>query len=109
VAAAVAVLERLHTGPLLFPNTLLINGRAEGCLQTRVGLGRSDQLTTKDIGAFIDWINTYCRDHGRDDGVPADPVDAPITPAGYVEPWPGSSPDAPAAWSPQRSSTGTLA
>jgi hypothetical protein len=79
VAAAVAVLERLHTGPLLFPNTLLINGRAEGCLQTRVGLGRSDQLATKDIAALIAWIDTYCHDRGRDDRVPADPVDAPIT------------------------------
>jgi integrase len=79
VAAAVAVLERLHTGPLLFPNTLLINGRAEGCLQARVGLGRSDQLATKDIAALIAWIDTYCHDHGRDDHVPADPVDAPIT------------------------------
>jgi len=79
VAAAVTVLERLHTGPLLFPNTLLINGRAEGCLQTRVGLGRSDQLAAKDIAALIDWIGTYCREHGRDDTVPPDPAGAPIT------------------------------
>jgi integrase len=79
VAAAVGVLERLHPGLLLFPNTLLTNGRAEGCLQTRVGMGRSDQLLTKDITALTSWINAYCRTNGRDDTIPADPVDTSIT------------------------------
>jgi hypothetical protein len=83
--------------------------RAEGCLQTRVGLGRSDQLAAKDIAALIDWIDTYCREHGRDDTVPADPAGAPITTSRLRRTWPGSSPDGPAAWSPQRSSTGTSA
>jgi hypothetical protein len=71
VATAVGVLERLHPGPLLFPNTLLTNGRAEGCLQTRVGMGRSDQLLTKDTTALISWINAYCRATDRDDTIPA--------------------------------------
>jgi hypothetical protein len=78
VATAVGVLERLHPGPLLFPNTLLTNGRAEGCLQTRVGMGRSDQLLTKDTTALISWINAYCRATDRDDTIPADPVDESI-------------------------------
>jgi hypothetical protein len=81
VAAAVNVLERLHTGPLLFPNTLLTNGRAEGCLQTRVGMGRSDQLLSKDTTALIEWINAYCATHQRENTVPADPADASIYPS----------------------------
>lgn len=81
VAAAVNVLERLHPGPLLFPNTLLTNGRAEGCLQTRVGMGRSDQLLTKDTTALIEWINTYCTAYQREDTIPADPADASIYPS----------------------------
>jgi hypothetical protein len=72
VGAAIGVLERLHSGALLFANTLPTNGRAEGCLQTRVGLGRIDQLLTKDTAALISSINAYCAANGRDDAVPAD-------------------------------------
>jgi hypothetical protein len=81
VAAAVSVLERLHADDLLFPNTIQINGRAEGCLQTRKGMARNEQLIAQDIGKLRDWVASYCRDHDRNDTIPADGNHASLHPA----------------------------
>ncbi|MDT9686673.1 hypothetical protein RND61_32105 [Streptomyces sp. TRM76323] len=79
VATAVTVLQRLHTARLLFPNTLLVNGKSgAGSLRERVGRARNDSLCNKDITRLIEWINDYCKTHQRDDAVPADPTDARI-------------------------------
>lgn len=74
VAAAVAVLERLHDARLLFPNTLLVNGRSRAAsLHERVGRARGDSLVNEDIGKLIAWINAYCAARGRQDTIPGDP------------------------------------
>ncbi|MEW2620861.1 hypothetical protein [Streptomyces sp. NPDC048106] len=79
VATAVAVLGRLHDARLLFPNTLLVNGRSRaGSLRERVGRARGDSICNKDIGRFIDWINQYCDARQRADAIPADPANPKI-------------------------------
>ncbi len=79
VATAVAVLQRLHDARLLFPNTLLVNGRSEsGHLRERVGRARGDSLSNKDITELIDWINAYCAARHRPDAIPTDPTNPNI-------------------------------
>ena len=108
VATAIAVVSRLHDSQLLFPNTLLVNGRAHtGSLRGRAGRARGQSYLSKDISGLVTWISQYCRDDGRLDPVPPDPADPGLTPPGCAGPWPGSSSANPAAWSPPRSSTGT--
>jgi integrase len=79
VATAVAVLQRLHNARLLFPNTLLVNGRSEsGHLRERVGKARGDSQSNKDVAELIDWINAYCATRRRPDAIPADPTNPKI-------------------------------
>ncbi|MFE2964115.1 hypothetical protein ACFXKC_10660 [Streptomyces sp. NPDC059340] len=79
VATAVTVLQRLHDARLLFPNTLLVNGKSEaGHLRERVGRARNDSGCNKDITELIDWINDYCAARHRDDAIPADPTNPKI-------------------------------
>jgi hypothetical protein len=80
VATAVAVLERLHPSRLLFPNTLLVNGRAgSASLRTRVDRGRNDSESNRDIAKLIAWIDAYCEADNRGDSIPPDPTRAAIT------------------------------
>ncbi len=82
VATAIAVASRLHESQLLFPNTLLVNGRAHaGSLRGRVGRARGQSYLSKDITSLVTWISQYCRDHGRLDPVPPDPADPGLTPS----------------------------
>jgi integrase len=81
VATAVSVLERLHTSPWLFPNTLAIDGRADGPHQTRAGLGRTEPLMTLDIAHLCTWVNAYCHTTGRVDTIPPDPAHPRLHPA----------------------------
>lgn len=81
VAAAVAVLERLHISPWLFPNTLEVDGRADGQRQSRKGLGRNDALITRDLRIFCSWVNAYCHATGRSDTIPPDPNRASLHPS----------------------------
>jgi integrase len=82
VAAAVAVLERLHDAQLLFPNTMMVNGRSSPKqLHDRIGRARGSSLLSLDIAAFTTWINDYCHTHGRSDVIPADPTTPEITPS----------------------------
>ncbi|WP_220135697.1 hypothetical protein [Nocardia gipuzkoensis] len=81
VARAVEVVGRLHDSPLLFPNTLEVNGKSSpDRLKARtVDAARNDQLMTKDIDGFIAWVNQYCAQYGRTDAIPPDPVKASIS------------------------------
>ncbi|WP_280446592.1 hypothetical protein [Nocardia brasiliensis] len=81
VAKAVEVVGRLHDSPLLFPNTLEVNGKSspERLKARTVDAARNDQLMTKDIDGFIAWVNQYCAQHGRTDAIPPDPVKASIS------------------------------
>ncbi|WP_433206808.1 hypothetical protein ACQP1G_20730 [Nocardia sp. CA-107356] len=81
VATAVQVVGRLHEAPLLFPNTMEVNGRSSpDQLKARtVHAARNDQLMTQDIDGFIDWVNQYCATQNRTDAIPADPVKASIS------------------------------
>ncbi|MEU9405823.1 hypothetical protein AB0E08_08965 [Streptomyces sp. NPDC048281] len=75
VAAAVAVLERLHTSTWLFPATLFTDGRdGATILRSRVGGSRSETRINHDIAEFLAWVETYCTEHGRSDHIPPDPV-----------------------------------
>ncbi|MCV7288152.1 site-specific integrase [Mycolicibacterium wolinskyi] len=70
VADAVAVLERLHTHPLLFPAR--IQPYKEATNFARIGQARSSTRAIATIAEFIDWVNDYCTHHGRP-GIPIDP------------------------------------
>lgn len=79
VATAVTVLQRLHDARLLFPNTILVNGRSRATsLRERVGRARNDSLCNKDIANLIDWINDYCAARNHPDTIPADPTNPKI-------------------------------
>ena len=69
VARAVAVLERLHDQPFLFPRTLDPRRRDN---KRRTGDARTTQSITDDLAAFVEWVNTYCADR-HIAGIPADP------------------------------------
>jgi hypothetical protein len=76
VVTAVNVVQRLHEATLLFPNILLVNGKAgANALKTRAtGAARTSQQISNDINAMIDWVNDYCRAHRRSDTIPPDPA-----------------------------------
>ncbi len=69
VAQAVAVLERLHDQPLLFPAHL--NGAFHSNTQ-RAGAARTPGTIVQDLQAFIAWANTTGRAHGIAP-IPVDP------------------------------------
>ena len=71
VAHAVAVLERLHDDPLLFPTTLLVGHRA-GITGERRGKARTTPLITDDIARFVTWVNDYCASTSRAELIPPD-------------------------------------
>jgi integrase len=71
VARAVAVLERLHDDPLLFPGTLLVGHRA-GITGERRGKARTTPSITNDIARFVTWVNDYCASRGRPELIPPD-------------------------------------
>jgi hypothetical protein len=73
------VVQRLHDSALLFPNILLVNGKAgANALKARVGSARTSQQISNDINAMIGWINDYCHVRGRTDAIPAKPTRLPI-------------------------------
>ena len=76
VVTAIEVVQRLHEATLLFPNILLVNGKAgANALKARAaGAARTSQQISHDINAMIGWVNDYCRTHGRTDAIPADPT-----------------------------------
>ncbi|WP_433258269.1 hypothetical protein ACQPYK_22990 [Streptosporangium sp. CA-135522] len=77
VAHAAAVLEHLHDRPLLFPTSLLVNGRILHLGQRAAG-SRTDSLTSKDITRLIAWINDYCLAHGHREMIPPDRAGRPL-------------------------------
>jgi hypothetical protein len=75
VVTAVNVVQRLHEAILLFPNILLVNGKASAnAIKARVGSARSSQQISHDINAMIGWVNDYCRARSRTDDIPSDPT-----------------------------------
>jgi hypothetical protein len=77
VARATAVLARLHSSPLLFPTTLLTNGRTTQ-LGQRAESARSDSEVSRDITRLVNWINDYCRLHGHRETIPPDRSGRPL-------------------------------
>ena len=73
VADAVAVLERLHDRPLLFPAALFDTRQARVLAQDRLGQAMTTQVLAKFLGQFAEWIDEYCTATGRDERIPADP------------------------------------
>jgi integrase len=81
VADAVAVLERLHDRPLLFPTTLFDTPLATALAQDRLDKARTTQVITKHITRFINWVEHYCMTSGRDERVPTDRTGRLLYPA----------------------------
>ncbi len=77
VARAATVLERLHSSPLLFPTTLLTNGRTS-TLGQRAHSARSDSEASNDITRLVSWINDYGRIHGHREMIPPDRSSRPL-------------------------------
>jgi hypothetical protein len=71
VADAVAVVERLHDQPVLFPAKLEPYRSRRPEWVTRTGTARTE--TSTDLTAFIDWVNDYCS-FRRTPGIPVDPL-----------------------------------
>ncbi|MFE3661101.1 hypothetical protein [Streptomyces sp. NPDC059165] len=71
VAGAISVLERLHPNPVLFVNQIepYLN-RSRG--SKRHGEARSDRVMASDLASFTTWVNAYCAQSGRSDGIPDD-------------------------------------
>jgi hypothetical protein len=69
VHAAIAVLEELFDGPLLFPASLAYAHK------TRPGKfnARKSQAINADMGDFINWVNASFAIAGRAEAIPADP------------------------------------
>ncbi|MFD9452698.1 hypothetical protein ACFWBC_06370 [Streptomyces sp. NPDC059985] len=65
VALAVSVQERLHDGDMLFPASLLVPNQ-------RKGKSRSFSPVNDDLNDFVAWVNAYCKENGRNDGIPVD-------------------------------------
>ena len=73
VARAVAVLERLHDQPLLFPTTFIPTAVARALARDRIGKARTNTVMTIHIGRLVSWVNDYCAARGRDEQIPPDP------------------------------------
>ncbi len=65
---AVQILERLQSGrdTYLFAP---VPGSAHD-LRSHATSAKSTQQTNDDLAAFTDWVNTFCQQHGRPDGIP---------------------------------------
>jgi len=82
VAGAVAVLERLHDQPLLFPLTLATGARAAAASGARQGKARTTQQIADDIAALVAWVNAYCQAGGRPgEQIPPDPTGQALAPS----------------------------
>lgn len=88
VAEAITVLERMHTGNLLFTRTLRDDARsrsmpAQQTLSgTRMGGARTLNQMSEGIAVFANWINRLCVDIARTDTIAADPS-GPISPSRF--------------------------
>jgi integrase len=84
VARAVAVLERLHDQPLLFPNNVFATRQGEAPAGDRRGRARTNAAIIADIGRLVGWMNAYCEEHGRlDEQIPDDPAKRGLAPSRF--------------------------
>jgi integrase len=82
VARAVAVLERLHEQPLLFPTVLFTNHKAAIRAGERLGKARATQPIRHDMARFVAWVNDYCTATGRHaERIPPDPAGRALVPS----------------------------
>ncbi|MGW5317877.1 hypothetical protein [Nocardia thailandica] len=72
VATAIAVASRLHTQPLLFPNRFITAHPSAPSRRYRDGAARSAASMSRDLDAFLAWVNTHCEAVGRTDSIPPD-------------------------------------
>jgi hypothetical protein len=75
VAEAVRIAEGLGDGPFLFPKQIRPTAarRAAPAQRDRPGQARTAARIAEDIDWLVQWCNSFCRDHGRRDTIPADP------------------------------------
>ncbi|MEU5108170.1 hypothetical protein AB0H07_38935 [Streptomyces sp. NPDC021354] len=71
VARAVAVMERLHPRPLIFPSSIEPHYRHWDNTK-RHGHARTLHGIHKDLTAFVTWVNSHCENLGRTDAIPPD-------------------------------------
>lgn len=81
VARAIAVMERLHPRPLVFPRSIEPHFR-QWENQKRKGHARSHHGINKDLPAFVTWVNDHCATLGRTDAIPKDPH-GPLAPSRF--------------------------
>ncbi|MFF1715544.1 hypothetical protein [Streptomyces sp. NPDC058268] len=70
VSRAITVLERLHPSTLLFPIKLDFRGQSR--VLKRHGGARSGKSISRDLAAFVAWVNAECQRRDRTDQIPDD-------------------------------------
>ena len=70
VGRAIAVLEQLHEGPLLFPAVLDDGSRPPAESWVRAGAGRTTSRVSRDLNDFKQYVNDYCAARERNDPIP---------------------------------------
>lgn len=68
VAHAIAVMESLHASELIFPERAITRSGQSSTVNDRAGLRSSS--ANKCIDKFTAWVNAYCQQTGRTDGIP---------------------------------------
>lgn len=68
VERAIQVLERLQAGRDTYLFARIPGSRHD--LRSHATGAKSTQQTNDDLAAFTDWVNAFCRQHGRPGGIP---------------------------------------
>ena len=68
VERAIQILERLQAGRDTYLFARIPGSRHD--LRSHATGAKSTQQTNDDLAAFTDWVNIFCQQHGRPDGIP---------------------------------------
>ena len=68
VERAIQVLERLQAGRDTYLFARIPGSRHD--LRSHATGAKSTEQTNDDLAAFTDWVNAFCQQHGRPDGIP---------------------------------------
>lgn len=68
VERAIHILERLQSGRDTYLFARIPGSRHD--LRSHATSAKSTQQTNNDLAAFTDWVNAFCQQHGRRDGIP---------------------------------------